>query len=313
MSLELRARARKLRNRWVNQELKQLEAVRRRLQRGEVDVLAFGDSSFTTPSPRDTDFRMIPRLIGERLDGARVATVAGPGFSGYLFGEMLRVIGSLDQRPKAVVFSIPIRTNTMVHIRKHPRYSYPAMHQALAEMGGSTPRRIRAFGRGHDPTPEEYAAFGKLPVRTRWSGDTTIDGFRSQLKGRGPLPWPDELERVLFDYFHGEIVEPDDRDLPQLTEFGARLDDYGVPAVAYWTLPPIAEGERLFPGEFESHVRSNWELVRKTLTSATGNLAIVEPDLEDDDFEDVRNANEHYSYSGRCKIADLVVAELRKQ
>lgn len=311
MALELRARARKLRNRWVNQELKQLEAVRRRLERGEVDVLALGDSSFTTPSPRDTDFRMIPRLIGERLD-ARVATVAGPGFSGHLFGEMLRVIGTLDQRPKAVVFSFPIRTNTMVHIRRHPRYSYPAMHRALAEMGGSTPRRIRAFGRGHDPTPEEYAAFGRLPVRTRWSGDTTIDGFRSQLKGQGPLPWPVEVERVLFDYFHGEVIEPDDKDLPQLLEFGNRLNEYGVPTVAYWTVPPLAEGERLFPGEFADHVRSNWELVRKSLMSTAEHLTIVEPELEDDDFEDVRNANEHFSFTGRSKIADQVVAELRK-
>jgi len=309
--LELRARARKLRNRWVNQELKQLEGVRRRLERGEVDVLTLGDSSFSTASPRDTDFRMIPRLVGERLDGARVATIAGPGFSGHLYGELLRVLGTLEQRPKAVVFSFCIRTNTMVHIRKHPRYSYPAMHEALAATR-SARHRIRSFGRGHDPTPEEYATFGGLPTHTRWSGETTIDGFRSQLKGRGPLPWPDDVERVLYDYFHGEVIEPDDKDLPQLTEFGNRLTEYGVPTVAYWTVPPLAEGERLFPGEFTSHVRSNWDLLRKTLTAATDNVTIVEPELEDDDFEDVRNANEHFSYSGRCKIADLVVAELRK-
>ncbi|KAA1427478.1 hypothetical protein [Nocardioides antri] len=311
MSLELRARARKLRNRWVNLELQRLEAVRRQLQRGEVDVLALGDSSFTTPSPRDTDLRMIPELISERLDGARVATVAGPGFSGFLFGEMLRVLGTLDQRPKAVVFSCPIRTNTMVHIRHHPRYSYPTTHQALAATR-SARHRIRAIGRGYDPTPEDYAAFGRLPVRSRWSGETTIDGFRNQLKGMGKPPWPDETERVLFDYFHGEVIEPDDKDLPQLTEFGTRLNEYGVPAVAYWTLPPLERGERHYPGEFTDHVRANWELVRKTLTAEAEGLTVVESDLVDEDFEDSQNATEHYSFTGRSKIADDVTAVVRQ-
>ena len=311
MSLALRDRARKLRNRWVNQELRQLEAVRRRLRAGEVDVLALGDSSFSTASPRDTDFTMIPALVGERLDNARVATVAGPGYGGFLYGEVLRILGTLDQRPAAVVFSFCIRTNTMVHIRHHPRYSYPVTKRTLAHTK-SARHRIRAFGHGHDPTPEDYARFYELPVSTRWGGDATIGSFRGTLEGKGAPPWPDHVERTLFDYFHGEVIEPDDKDLPELTDFGARLNDYGVPAVGYWCLPPIARGERHFPGEFESHVRANWGLVSKTLSAAADDLTLVEPVLEDLDFEDSQNANEHFSSSGRATIADLLVAELRK-
>lgn len=307
---ELRARARNVRNRLVNQELKQLQAVRRQLLRGEVDVLALGDSSFTTPSPRDTDLRMIPQLLGESLDGARVATIAGPGLSGHLYGELLRILGTLEQRPEAVVFSFPIRTNAMTHVWRHPRYSYPTTHTALAK-SVSAHTRIRAVGRGHAPTPRDYEAFEEIPVRTRWGGESTIGDFRSALQGHGPLPWPAEVERVLFDYFHGEIVEADNPYLPRLAEFGARLSEYGVPAVAYWTIPPLEEGERLFPGEFTDHVRANWEVVRKTLTSTTDRLTVVEPDLEDDDFEDVRNANEHFSFSGRRKIASLVAQRVR--
>jgi hypothetical protein len=309
VSLELRARARKLRNRWVNQELKQLEAVRRRLLRGEVDILALGDSSFATSSPRDTDLRMIPQLVGARLGDVRVATVAGPGFSGFLYGEVLRVLGTLEQRPKAVVFSTTIRTNTMVHIRHHPRYSYPVTKKALASTE-SARHRIRAVGRGHDPTPADYAAFYALPVRTRWGGESTIGSYRSVLEGMGAPPWSDHVERTLFDYFHGEIIEPDDKDLPQLADFAGRLNDYGVPAYTYWCLPPLERGERHFPGEFTDHVRSNWEIVRKTLAAPAEQLTIVEPELEDLDFEDSQNANEHFSYSGRCKIADLLVAEI---
>jgi hypothetical protein len=312
VSLELRARARKLRNRWVNLELRQLEGVRRRLQAGEVDVLALGDSSFSTSSPRDTDFTMIPELIGQRLDGARVATVAGPGFGGFLYGEILRILGTLEQRPQAVVFSFTIRTNTMVHIRRHPRYSYPATKKTLASTT-SARHRIRALGRGHDPTPEDYERFYALPVRTRWGGGSTIGSYRKVLEGKGAPPWPEHVERTLFDYFHGEIIEPDDKDLPELTDFGTRLNDYGVPAYGYWCLPPFGRGERHFPGEFTDHVRSNWEIVHKTLTASAQDLSLVEPELEDLDFEDSQNANEHFSHSGRSKIADLVVAEMRKR
>lgn len=306
----LRARARTLRNRLVNQQLKQLQQVRNQLLRGEVDVLALGDSSFTTPSPRDTDFRMIPTLLGEQLDGARVATIASAGLSGALFGEFLRVLSGLDQRPAAVVFSFPIRTNAMTHVWRHPRYSYSTTHAALAAIRPEAPR-IRAFGKGHEPFPADFQEFEKITVHTRWGGESTIGRFRTTLQGNGPHPWPPDLERMLFDYYHGEVVEPDNPYLPRLAEFGARITEYGVPAFAYWTIPPLAEGERLFPGEFADHVRGNWDVVRKTLTGATGRLTVVEPELADEDFEDVHNANEHFSLSGRLKIADLLAERVR--
>jgi hypothetical protein len=34
-------------------------------------------------------------------------------------------------------------------------------------------------------------------------------------------------------------------------------------------------------------------------------------DLDDEDFEDSQNANEHYSYPGRVKVADAIADAVR--
>lgn len=308
---ELRARARTFRNRWVNQELKQLEAVRRRLLRDEVDVLIVSDSSVSSYSVRDTDRTFLPTLISRQMGGARVATVAGPGYGAYLHDEILRVLTTLPNRPKALVISNAIRTNTMKHVTEHPIYNYPGTRAALATTKDAR-HRIRAFGRGNDPTPERYAAFEELKVTTRWGGTKTIGEFRAHVKGVGPQPWPLELERVLFDYFHGELFDETHPGLQDLERLGRRIKEYGVPAALYWCAPPMERGELHFPGEFRDQVMANWALTTDALLAGAGDaLRIVDPGLvEEDDWDDPQNATEHFTYAGRVKIADALAAAL---
>lgn len=303
-----RARARELRLRLVNQELKQLEAVRRQLLRGEVDVLVLGDSSCLSAAPGDTDRTMIPELLAQ-THGSRVACVAGPGFNAGLYAEMLRVLGTLDRRPSAVVASIVVRPSLATHVRRHPIYSYPGTRAALARTTSAN-RRIRAFGRGNRQTPADYALFEDLPVHSRWNGQTTIGAYRAAVKGQGPHPWPTELRRLLFDYFHGEVHTADHAGLDELRLLGRRIRDYGVPTVGYWGCPPLEQGEQLFPGEFTDFVQHNWHLVRTALLAEAEGLTVVEPTLEDSDFEFSPNATEHYTYAGRLKIAAAVAAVL---
>lgn len=308
--LWVRAKMRTLRNKWVNQQLQQLETVRRRLLRDEVDVLMISDSSVTSYAPRDTDRTFIPELISREMGGARVAVVAGPGMGALLHDEFLRVLSTIPNRPKGLVISEAIRCQTMKHVTEHPIYNYPATRKALARTK-SARHRIRSFGRGHAPTPEDYAAFEALEVTTRWGGTKTIGEHRAAVKGLGPMPWPREIEAALFDYFHGPIFDETHPGLADLTRLGARTKTYGVPTAVYWCPPPIERGEMHYPGEFADVVKRNWELCVQALTAEAGDLTVVEPGLvEEEDIEDPQNATEHFTYEGRVKVAKAVARAL---
>ena len=117
-------RVRKLRDRWVDHPLNQIEQARRQLLEGDVDVLVLGDSSTLCWSVHDTDRTLLPELIGQRL-GAKVVNLAGPGYGAYIFAHALRILGTLEQRPKVVVASVPIRA---------------------AAINGVSPLRVARFG-----------------------------------------------------------------------------------------------------------------------------------------------------------------------
>ncbi|KRA38573.1 MULTISPECIES: hypothetical protein [unclassified Nocardioides] len=304
-------RVRKLRDRWIDHPSRQIEQARRQLLTGDVDVLVLGDSSTLCWSLRDTDRTMIPELLGQRL-GSNVVSVAGPGYGARVYSEVLRILGTLEQRPKAVVIATAIRATSGTHIVEHPTTSYARSLASLAKVKTAR-RRVRSLGRGGSfITPEADAAYRALPVHSRWADDVTIGDYRKQLEGQGPPPWPIELEKLRFDFFHGEYVRDDDPQLAKLTELGRQIDAYGVPTVVYWTRPPKQRGEMHFPGEFEDHVRANLAVVEgalvKDCTSVTG---MIDVDLEDEDYEDSQNGNEHYSFSGRTKLTDAIADRIR--
>lgn len=291
----------------VDQQLKQLEALRRAVI-GGVDVVVLGDSTCFFGADEDTDRTMIPGLIGREMGGASVAVIAGAGFNARFHGEVLRILGTLEERPRFLVTSLCVRTNLGVHVTRHPIYSYPHSFANLTRID-SAGHRIRSFGKGHVPTPEEYAAFDSLPVVTRWRRDSTVGGFRRQLKGLGPMPWTSELEQTLFDYFHGEEYAPDHPGLEDLRELGRQIQAYGVPTVSYQTQVPVERGEIHFPGEFAPLVDYN----RKIVDGAVGETAgagwqVVDPQLVLSDYAHPLDGVEHFAYSGRLKIARAVAA-----
>lgn len=300
---------RDVRNGLVDQQLKQLEALRRAVIRG-VDIVHLGDSTCLFGSARDTDPTMIPGLISREMGGASMAVIAGPGYNARFHAEVLRILGTLDERPKFVVTSICVRTNLGVHVTRHPLYSYPHSFTSLAATR-TAKHRIRSLGRGSRPQPRDYEAFHSLPVTTRWSGTSTIGAFRAQLKGLGPMPWTPEQERILFDYFHGEEYDADHPLLEDLREMGRQIRAYGVPTASYQTQVPTERGEVHYPGEFAPLVEQN----RKLADGAVGETAgpdwrLVDPQLTLGDFAHPLDGVEHFATSGRLKIARGVAAAL---
>ena len=305
----LRARARVLRDRVVDQQLRQLERVRHGLLRGEVDVLVMGESSCILGRPGERETATIPQLLGRRLD-ARVAHFVGPGFSPRMYSEALRILGTLDVRPEVVVTSICVRTSTATHVVDHPVYAHERSYQAMRRIG-SARSRIGSVGGVPRPTVAEYAAFEALPVQTRWGGASTVGDFRRRLKGHGPLPWPGGLEAVLFDYYHGELLETDNRGLGQWRGFGEHARRYGTRFVGYRTPIPVGQGVAHHGPDFAEFTASKRALVDAAVCESAGpGHVLVDPQLDDEEFADQRDGTEHYAYSGRLRVVEAVAAAI---
>lgn len=303
-------KARRLRYRLVNLPLREIEHARRRLATEQVDVLLLGDSSMLSWALKDTDRTLLVDMLGERL--GNVVSVSGPAFGPHIYAEALRILSTMEQRPRAVVFTTAIRTATSTHILDDPLNGY---HRSMRTVAGvrSARHRIRYLGRGGSvASDEERAAFEETPIESRWAGWTTIGDYRKHIRGLGLPPWPIELERLRFDYFYGEVLEPDNPRLDNLTRLAQRLEAYGVPAVGVWTRPPLQRGEMHFPGEFESHVRSQLALLDQALARGSASLGpLLDVHLEDDELEDSQNATEHYSWAGRVKFGDAIAAAVQ--
>lgn len=289
----------------------QVEEARATFERGPVDLLLLGDSSTLQGAHSDTDHRMIPELVRE-LSGARsMARVACPGFGAHTYEPILRALSLLPHRPRAVVVALSVRTNCHTHVITHPSYTYEKSIAALDRLSAPL-GRIRSLGAGGSAlSPARLASFRAQQVTTRWGGTQTIDAHLSRLEGQGPPPWPTEVEQARFDYFHGERVEEDNPGLAALVAFGRRLEEYGVPVVTYCSQPPVAEGERLFPGEFRVHFEGNYERFESALRREAPSLPrMIFTDLADEDYQDQRNGTEHFAFAGRMKVAQDVADAL---
>lgn len=308
----LRDRGRNLRNRWIDQNLQLLDGAVRQMGRGEGEILLLGDSSCLSWAYSDTDRTLLPQMLAERT-GASVVTLAAGGFNARVYDQFLRILEALDHRPRAVVACLAIRTNTALHVREHPMHGHLRTLAALARIHPPV-SRVRSFGRGGVVlSRREVARFRARTVTTRWGGTKTIGEHLVKIEGTGLPPWPDDVTRARFDYFHGEAVTPDNPGLPELTAFGRRLVQYGVPAVACWSQVPLRVGEELWPGEFAPAIHADLALVEQALVSGAPQLGgLLRPALEDEDFQDYRNGIEHYSHSGRVKVTDAITEALSR-
>ncbi|HWU21285.1 MAG TPA: hypothetical protein VN088_07160 [Nocardioides sp.] len=308
MRTQLRAKARRTRDRWIDQVLLRVERARKELAAGDVDILVLGDSSCLSWAYHDTDRSTIPQLVAQRT-GLKVVTIAAGGFSAPVYASVLRILDELPQRPRAVMTTACIRTNAFAHVRRHPIHGHNRSIAALEKVRPGRP--IRAFGvAGSTWKQDELAAFRALSMTTRWGGTKTIGDHLRGIEGKGEPPWPVEVERGRFDYFNGEVLTDDNPELRALETYGARLAAYGVPVAAYWVPPPLEHGERILPG-FSDHVLGNLAVMEKALDlPGRGLPELIHPVLEETDFQDARNGVEHFAFSGRSTIADALLATL---
>lgn len=303
-----------LRDQIVDQQIRQLRQAVRRLRKGDVDVLILGDSSTLYVDQTEEDPRRLGQMIQDELGpDVSVATIAGPGSPPRLRAELIRVLTTLENRPKAVLLSIAPRTATAVHILRHPDYGYPRTLKYLSKVADAD-ARLFSVSPHNRATKADFAEFHAQPVTTRWRTASSIGEFQRNLRGRRGAAEDIDRQRMLFDYFHGEIIGPDHPALADLAELGRRLRVYGVPVVLYQPPIPVERGEQYFPGEFAAHVDANSKTVLAAVTDELGDLVdqVEQDQTPDEEFIDASDGSEHWNYIGRRKMAKVLADHLRQ-
>lgn len=308
--------ARALRNQYVDPQVRQLRAVIKEMRAGEIDVLYLGDSSATFFGADDEDKRRLPEMLQAELDpGVRLRVISGAGYNPALYAEFVRLLATLEQRPKAVILTRAVRTCGALHVREHPEYGYQRSVATLRKVPDAR-HRLRAFSRANRRTPEEYEAFHELATTTRWQQSDTVGESLKKIRGRR-LAVTEDLtqQRALFDYFHGETFGEDFPGLEHLRTLGTRLREYGVPVVHYWPPVPWQKGEEYFPGEFRSQLEANFALVAEAFEEPLGDLGRRASDPLDtpvDEFIDAADGTEHWNTKGRRRMAGVLARLLRE-
>lgn len=307
--------ARRMRDQLVDPQVRQLKQVLAQMRSGKVDILYLGDSSATFFGPRDADQRRLPDMLAEELGpDFDLTLISGAGYNPALYAEFVRILATLPQRPRAVVLTRALRTCGARHVREHPEYGYQRSIATLRAVPDAD-HRMRAVSRANRRTPEDVARFHALPVTTRWQRGRTVGDYLEQVRGRRNGPERLEVQQALFDYFHGETYGPDFAGLPDLRVLAERLRDYGVPVIHYWPPVPVERGEEYFPGEFEQHVRANFDVVRPVFEDTLGPLGHTAEypfDTPDDEFIDSRDGSEHWNDVGRARVAKQMAALIRE-
>ena len=309
--LKARGIARVTRDRMIDVQVRQLRDRVRDLKSGATDVLYLGESSTFHVDPRDTDRRTLLDMVADE-SAMSVAPIRGPGHGPALWSEFIRVLASLEIRPRAVVVPMVVRT-TALHLRAHPVYSYP---QSLARLRAipHADASIRPWGRWTRASEADYERFHALTVHTRWGGERTIGDWRRLLRGARYRLDDRDFRATLFDYFHGEVITEENPGVLEWRRLGERLRDYGVPVVSNWTPVPLEAGEELFPGEFREQVEQNFAVIERAFLEGVGPLALPAPPehVPDDEFIEPRDGTEHLNEAGRLRLARGIVSRLKE-
>jgi hypothetical protein len=280
------------------------------LRRG-ADVLYFGDSSLIHVSPTDTDKRRLGEMLAGE-SGLRIAQFYGPGYPAALHAQVARLLAGESglPRPRCVIVSMPIRPTTHRHVVDHPVFGYASATAALATARRLDARLVRRLYK-EPPSAEAYARFSAIERRSRWQLANTIGEYRERLRGFDAATADEDLQRVIFDYFHGEFSaeHPGLADWRRLGEYLRALD---VPVIAYRTFMPLESGARLFGDDFVEHVDENYGLGEKHLFEGLGGGAALQFEPPPDRmFIAAQDSTEHLNEQGRRHVVAALCAAIR--
>lgn len=310
----MRRRARVLRRRLDNLEVRRARRMMARLRESPVDVLAIGDSVWAYTAPYDEDQRHLAEMIADNL-GSEITMHAavGAGYNANLIDAYLGLAQRGGFRPKVVVVPLTWRLVTVAW-GEHPNYTYREAVKAINRMPGDIPLwRIRKAVR--PASAGDFDAYDKIEI-TAFGETAPIGDFRRRLKQAERFGLDRAArEKLAYAFHHGERVAPDAPRLEAVRQMGRRIASMGSRVVTYETGLLLERGEELHGPVFRTQSLESHKAVRDAFQEGFGDsVEILQTgaSFSTEEFIDPEDGVEHYNAAGRLHLTELIVDAIKR-
>jgi hypothetical protein len=309
--IKIRYHIRRSLNRIDNEQLRRARGLLKTLKLQPLDVLYLGDSTTSFVGSGDTDRRQLKTMIGDAL-GTDVSyhVVDGPSFSPDIYDAYLQLLRAASQ-PPLVIVPLCVRVRVPPWI-EHPVHGHK---RALQELRKVDPFKgaWRVHAAFPSPTQEDFDEHRRVPYSTLL-GEGTVDDYVSKIGEYGRSGRHDERVRMLYAYHHGGLLKTGSPAMEAVTRMGCTLRELGAPSVVYQTPVPVEKAVELFGTQMAERTAESFAVLNAAYRLGAGTDApIIEcgTSFSTDEFIDPSDASEHLNETGRRRLTDLIVTEVR--
>ncbi|HWD53443.1 MAG TPA: hypothetical protein VG412_13665 [Acidimicrobiales bacterium] len=313
--LRVRARytGRRALDRIDNETVRRARGLLRRLRSDAPDVIYLGDSALSIVGSNDSDRRRLDAMVADLLgDGVSVKGVDGASYHAELFDALLRLVEATPHRPLLLVpLCVRVRTPQLT---EHPIYAHKQAVEFLrrVDLSGGAWRVHAAWPR---PSGSDFDAYYRVPHPTLL-GNWTVGDYLASMSESQRAGDEDARIKTLYAFFHGGLLEPGSPELESVTRMGSTIRALGCQAVVYQTPVPVETGVASLGQALADRTAANFAMLNAAYRLGAGEDAeIVESGtcFSASEFIDPTDATEHLNDIGRLRLAEMVVASIKRR
>ena len=273
-----------------------------------VDVIMFGDSSFTNVAEKDVDRRPLHSMITVDLSGLRVAVMAHAANHAGVYASMADAIIRSGNLPRAIVAPINLRSFS-------PEWDLKPSYQFVDEMVYLS--HSTTIGRILHRPAEVFKYYDVNPISwSQYRNATVFDGTKAVGRvAEFDNPSFEELSpahsRGKFILHYMYQLTPEHRRLQSLRHMAEALARAGVHLILFVSPLDMEAGQKSLGADFGTRVQQNIAVIRSALVSTGAELIDLVAVVPDDDFDYVNYPTEHLKGAGRRQVANRVAGAVR--
>lgn len=274
----------------------------------KTDIVFLGDSSVYTVIPADNDKQTIAEMVDGMMPGLTLVEISHAAYHMELYLEFCRYISRQANRPKIVI--IPINMGTFsAEWDMRPEYQFEK--EKIILRGGFKKHLVLAFSKPlavfkYNFFPITRKEYLEAPVFRGGEQVGKVEDFNHS--GFKQFTRQNIKKKIISRYMY--TLKQEHRKVKALVEVAEVLKRCNIRALVYIVPVDHETCDSYFPGEFNSRLTGNVELIRSLLAARGIKLLDLSSALPADVFVYGNYPDEHVKENGRRRVAERISAFL---